>query len=166
MSYFIHPVPLTKSAFFPFGDVIEAEGTTLTHINQGFGRRYNDLADVQIATEGGSTNVSVIVGSVRPHPVAIQVMERHPLGSQIFYPLQERPWLVVVCTDPKDPETFRSFHATGRQGVNYARGVWHHPLLVRENDSRFLVIDRKGSGNNLEEYWRDAADIVLAVEPL
>lgn len=166
MSHLLHPIPLTKNAFLPFGDVIEAEGAALLHINQGFGRRYNDLADVQIAAEGGSTNVSVIVASVRPHPVAIQLMERHPLGSQIFYPLQERPWLVVVCTDPKDPETFRSFHATGRQGVNYARGVWHHPLLVRENDCRFLVIDRKGPGNNLDEYWRDAADIVLAVEPL
>lgn len=163
MRYFLKPTPLTKTAFLSFGDVIESAGATPLHINQGFGRRYNDLADVQITAEGGATNVSFIIGLVRPNPVTIQVMERHPLGSQIFYPLQERPWLVVVCTNPQDPETFRAFLATGRQGVNYAQGVWHHPLLVFENDSRFLVIDRKGPGRNTEEFWRDAADIILTI---
>ena len=78
-------------------------------------------------------------------------MERHPLGSQIFYPLQDRPWLVVVCGDPKDRTSFRAFSATGRQGINYARNAWHHPLLVLDAESRFLVVDRKGPGANLEE---------------
>ena len=57
-------------------------------------------------------------------------MERHPLGSQIFHPLQDRPWLVVVCADPLDAGSYRAFHATGLQGINYGRNVWHHPLLV------------------------------------
>ncbi|MFM8701768.1 MAG: ureidoglycolate lyase [Hyphomicrobiales bacterium] len=166
MSHILHVLPLTKCAFSPFGDVIEAEGAELLCINQGFGARYNNLTEVQVTIEGGVTNVSLIVGAVRPYPISINVMERHPLGSQLFYPLQDRPWLVVVCTDPRDAESFFAFHATGRQGVNYARGVWHHPLLVHENDSRFLVIDRKGPGNNLEEYWRNAGNIFLAVEPL
>jgi ureidoglycolate lyase len=45
----------------------------------------------------------------------------------------------------------RGFIARGTQGVNYRRNVWHHPLLVLEDDSRFLVIDRGGPGDNLEE---------------
>ncbi len=57
-------------------------------------------------------------------------MERHPLGSQAFVPLQDRPWLVVVCAAPDDLASYRAFTATGLQGVNYARNVWHHPLLV------------------------------------
>lgn len=166
MSRLLHTLPLTKRAFSPFGDVIEAEGAEILHINQGFGIRYNNLGDVQVTAEGGATNVSFIVGTVRQFPISINIMERHPLGSQIFYPLQDRPWLVVVCTDPRDPDSFQAFHATGQQGVNYAPGVWHHPLLVLENGNRFLVVDRKGPGTNLEEYWCNAAQISLPVEPL
>jgi ureidoglycolate lyase len=82
-------------------------------------------------------------------------MERHPLGSQLFFPLQDRPWLVLVCSDPLVTATYRAFEASGRQGVNYARNVWHHPLLVLTDEERFLVVDRKGEGNNLEEVWLD-----------
>ncbi len=82
-------------------------------------------------------------------------MERHPLGSQAFVPLQDRPWLVVVCAAPDDLASYRAFTATGLQGVNYARNVWHHPLLVLDSQSRFFIVDRKGPGNNLEERWLD-----------
>ena len=89
--------------------------------------------------------------------MSIALMERHPLGSQMFVPLQQRPWLVLVCADPRDPASYRAFRASGVQGVNYARNVWHHPLLVLDRDSRFLVVDRAGPGNNLEEFDLDAA---------
>ena len=139
--------PLTKAGFAPFGDVIEMEGAQHYPINQGFAERFNDLA----AVDAEAVNISIVVANPRPKPIAITLMERHPLGSQIFYPLQDRPWLVVVCGDPKDATSFRAFSATGRQGINYARNTWHHPLLVLEADSRFLVVDRKGPGANLEE---------------
>ena len=144
---------LTRAGFAPFGDVIEIDGAQHYPINQGFAERFNDLAHVDVSAEDGSVNVSIVTASVRPQPIAIKLMERHPLGSQIFYPLQDRPWLVVVCGDPHDIKTFRVFRATGRQGINYARNAWHHPLLVLDADSRFLVVDRKGPGKNLEEVW-------------
>ena len=139
--------PLTKAGFAPFGEVIEMDGAQHYPINQGFAERFNDLASVEVE----AVNISIIVAKPRPKPIAITLMERHPLGSQIFYPLQDRPWLVVVCGDPKDATSFRAFSATGRQGINYARNTWHHPLLVLEAESRFLVVDRKGTGANLEE---------------
>jgi ureidoglycolate lyase len=82
-------------------------------------------------------------------------MERHPLGTQAFYPLQDRPWLLVVSNadDPLDPAGLKAFRASGIQGVNYARNIWHHPLLVLEPDSDFLIVDRGGEGDNLEEVW-------------
>jgi len=140
-------VPLTKAGFVPFGEVIETDDAQHYPINQGFAERFNDLARVDVE----AVNISIVVAKPRPKPIAITLMERHPLGSQIFYPLQDRPWLVVVCGDPKDRASFRAFSATGRQGINYARNTWHHPLLVLEVDSRFLVVDRKGAGANLEE---------------
>lgn len=148
---FLSPEPLTREAFRPFGDVIEMEGAAHFTINQGFAERFNDLANVDVKTDGGTTNVSLFLGTPRPLPIDIRLMERHPLGSQVFYPLQDRPWLVLVTEEVHDFASYRLFTASGRQGVNYARNVWHHPLLVRDPESRFLIIDRKGPGNNLEE---------------
>lgn len=149
----LRPVPLTRKGFKPFGEVIEMEGSAHYTINQGFTERFNDLCLVDVAAEGGTTNVSLFLGQPRPAPIAIKLMERHPLGSQAFLPLQDRPWLVLVAEDVHDHSSYRAFTATGQQGVNYARNVWHHPLLVMDADSRFLIIDRKGPGNNLDEVW-------------
>jgi ureidoglycolate lyase len=164
MSHVLRAQPLTKAAFAPFGDVVEMEGAAHYPINQGFAERFNDLARVDVAAEGGSVNISIVVGAPRPKPIALQLMERHPLGSQIFFPLQDRLWLAVVCGDPGDLTSYRAFRATGRQGINYARNVWHHPLLVLDADSRFMVVDRKGPGNNLEEIWLGEREVLhLAV---
>ena len=151
----LKPEPLTAKAFAPFGDVVEMEGAKHFPINQGFAERFNDLARVDVMAEGGSVNVSIVTAMVRPQPIGLKLMERHPLGSQIFYPLQDRPWLVVVCVDPHDNKSFRTYSATGHQGINYARNTWHHPLLVLDAGGRFLIVDRKGPGNNLEEVWFD-----------
>ena len=154
--------PLTRAAFAPFGDVVETLGAAPIPINQGFAERCNGLARIDVSAEGGEVNISLFTAQPRPAPVTLQVMERHPLGSQLFYPLQDRPWLVVVCDDPAGTAGFRAFAATGRQGVNYFRNVWHHPLLVHDPDSRFIVVDRAGAGTNLEEYvLRDNGQPVL-----
>lgn len=160
----LRPVPLTKAGFAPFGDVVEIADAERSSINQGFAERFNDLARVDVAAESGSVNVSIVTATPRPAPIAIKLMERHPLGSQIFYPLQDRPWLVLVCANPKDSASFHAFAATGQQGVNYARNTWHHPLLVFDAGSCFLVVDRKGPGNNMEEVKLDSRNqLVLAI---
>jgi len=146
---------LTKDAFCAFGEVVEAAGTRGIPINQGYAVRSNGLAWVDVAHHGGDTNVCLFVAQPRPAPIKIEVMERHPDGSQLFYPLQDRPWLVVVCGDPRQPDSYRAFAASGQQGVNYARNIWHHPLLVLDVDSRFMVVDRSGPGANLEEVFLD-----------
>lgn len=158
------PQPISREAFRPFGDVIEMEGSASFTINQGFAERFNDLAHVDVMREGGLTNVSLFLGQPRPLPIAISLMERHPLGSQIFFPLQDRPWLAVVAEDVHDFASYRAFRLSGRQGVNYARNVWHHPLLVLDADSRFLIVDRKGPGNNLEEVFF-APDFAFSLAP-
>ena len=149
----LRPIPLTKSAFVTFGDVVESDGASQFGINQGFAIRHNDLAQMETAAEQGQVNISLVDANPRPLPIVIKLMERHPLGSQIFFPLQDRPWLVLVCGDPANTASYRAFTASGRQGINYARHVWHHPLLVLDAASRFLVVDRQGPGANLEEVW-------------
>ncbi len=145
--------PLTRTAFAPFGDVIEIEGAQHYPINQGYAERFHDLARIDTAPEGGETIISLFRGKPRPLPIEITFVERHPLGSQAFYPLQERDWLIVVAASAAPPtdKSLRAFRASGRQGINYARNIWHYPLLVLDRESDFLIIDRKGPGNNLEE---------------
>jgi ureidoglycolate lyase len=159
----LRPVPLTKSAFAPFGEVIETGGAAPIAINQGFAERFNDLAGIDVAAEGGAAAISIFTARPRPLPIRITLMERHPLGTQAFYPLQDQHWLVLVCHDPRDPESYHAFQASGRQGVNYASNAWHHPLLVLD-DSRFLIVDRKGPGKNLEEVWLpERSGLTLAI---
>jgi ureidoglycolate lyase len=150
--------PLTKAAFAPFGEVIETKDAKPKLINDGFARRFDGLARIDVAAEGGAVNISLFSGALRPSPILIKVMERHPLGSQLFMPLNEKSWLVVVCTDPRVPASYRAFSASGEQGVNYARNTWHHPLLVLTDLSPFLVVDRGGPGDNLEEVRFAEAD--------
>lgn len=149
----LRPGPLTRAAFAPFGDVIELEGARQFAINDGTTQRFHDLATVDTGAGGGRTLVNLFRAQARPLPVALSRMERHPLGSQAFMPLLARPYLVVVAADNGGrPGELQAFITRGWQGVNYARNVWHHPLLALDKCSDFIVIDRGGEGANLEEW--------------
>ena len=150
--------PLTGEAFAPFGDVIQRADAEQLVINEGTTVRFHDLAAVDVGGESGHPLISIFRATPRPRPIAIRMMERHPLGSQAFYPLAPHDWLVVVCRGDAAPEpaTLRCFRATGEQGVNYRANTWHHPLLVLQPQD-FLVVDRGGPGENLDEYWFGSA---------
>lgn len=152
---------LTRQAFSDFGDVIETDGAKNFEINNGSTVRYHDLAKVEILGENASTLVNIFRGDQKVFPLAIDMMERHPFGSQAFIPLQGRLFLVVVSKDVDGvPGKPQAFLAKGNQGVNYAANTWHHPLLALEPDSDFLVVDRGGDGDNLEEYFFEKAFII------
>ena len=157
--------PLTREAFAPFGDVIETEGSAHFTINAGFAERFDDLASVDVAAEGGRPRISFFRGQPRPTPLRLILMERHPLGTQAFLPLRDHAWIVVVAAgaDPCRPDALRAFRASGRQGVNYALGTWHHPLIVLVPDHEFVVIDRGGEGANMEEVPFDTTEVVLDI---
>lgn len=148
------PVPLTASNFTEFGSVIETENAEQREINAGTTIRFHDLAKIDVSDNNGHPIVSIFRGVPRTFPLEIVMLERHPLGSQAFYPLGNQPYIVVVASSGQDglPETLRAFYALPSQGVNYNKGVWHHPLICCGSVSEFLVIDREGEGDNLEEF--------------
>lgn len=146
------PEPLTAEAFAPFGRVIEAgDEAVKLDINQGHAVRYDRLAEVDVADEGGVGVISLF--RARPlDELVLKMFERHPLGSQSFVPLSGRPYLVAVApAGDFDADKVRLFRAEGHQGVHYGKGVWHHFLLVLDADSDFLVVDRAGPGDNCDE---------------
>ncbi|TAM52687.1 MAG: ureidoglycolate lyase [Paraburkholderia sp.] len=145
--------PLTRAAFAPFGDVIALDGARHFPINGGTTERFHDLANIDVGEARGRPLVNVFRGQPRALPFEVTMMERHPLGSQAFIPLGENlRYLVVVAPSGRfDEERMRAFSVQGRTGVNYARGVWHHPLIALDAASDFIVIDRGGEGDNCDE---------------
>jgi ureidoglycolate lyase len=156
--------PLSAQAFAPFGSVIETAGHLPRSINQGTCERFDDLAPVDVLAAGGRPLISIFRAQPRALPYPVRTLERHPLSSQAFYPLDGRAYLVVVALDDGHdaPARIRVFRAAGNQGVSYGRNVWHHSLLAIGACSHFLVVDRGGPGENCEKRALDAPVLVTA----
>lgn len=156
--------PLTREAYAPFGQVIETEGAHHYPINGGMTERYHDLARVELGGVHPRPLVSIARGQPYALPLTLKMVERHPLGSQAFYPLSQRPFLSIVAPDEAGtPGRPRAFLAAPGQGINMAMNTWHAVLTPLGETSDFLIIDRGGEGNNLEEYFFD--EPYLVVEP-
>lgn len=150
--------PLTREAFAPFGDLIEADGAESFLINDGKCRRFHDLATVEATGENARVLVNLFRGEPYEFPLALKMVERHPFGSQAFMPLSPRPFLVAVCPDEgAKPGAPRAFLTRPGQGVNYARNTWHAVLTPIGEPQEFVVVDRGGEGNNVEEFFFDTA---------
>lgn len=144
--------PLTKEAFAPFGDVLDTSGAPDKIINQGLCGRYHDRAALDFAD--GAAGISLFKAEPRQLPLTLDMMERHPDGSQAFLPMSHDPFLVIVAPDAAGvPGLPRAFLTTPGQGVNYHRGTWHGVLTPLHAPGLFAVVDRIGAGMNLEEHW-------------
>lgn len=156
--------PLTRAAFAPFGEVLDAEGWENHYpINAGKCERYHALSEVAATGPNARVILSVFKATPYAFPLKLTMVERHPFGSQAFMPLSPRPFLVVVAQDdggrPAEPHAFVTRPG---QGVNYPRGRWHGVLTPIGEPQDFLVVDRAGDGNNLEEfYFEQPYEIVL-----
>ena len=150
MEKIIKPIKVTKVNFAPYGDLISSDGVEPIDINSGYAKRFNNLANIDISKNKGEAIVSIFSALKRTFPMKIDMMEKHPLGSQAFMPMKEITFLSFVAPPGETPEInkIQSFIIPPKIGINYKPGVWHFPLISTEN-TNFLVIDRKGNGENL-----------------
>lgn len=153
--------PLSHAGFAPFGDVLDFSGEPDKIINQGLCGRFHDRAG--LVHEGGRAGISLFDAQPRDLPYQLDMMERHPLGSQAFLPMTDAPFLVIVAPDddgrPGQPVAFLT---EPNMGVNYHANIWHGVLTPLSAPGRFAVIDRIGPGANLEEYWFDEAYMITS----
>ncbi len=148
--------PLTREAYAPFGQVIETDGAHHYPINAGKTERYHDLAEIELAGPEARPLISIARGQPYSLPLELRLLERHPLGSQAFHPLSPRPFLSIVAPDENGhPGRPRAFLTRPGQGINMRRNVWHGVLTPLDEMADFLIVDRGGAGNNLEEYHLD-----------
>ncbi len=149
----ISPQPLTAEAFAPFGDLLDASGAPDRLINQGLCGRHHDRARLDFGPEGRA-GISIFKAEPRRLPYLLEMVERHPEGSQAFLPMTEHPFLVIVAPDAGGtPGAPLAFLTAPGQGINLHRGTWHGVLTPLQAPGLFAVVDRIGPTPNLEEHW-------------
>jgi ureidoglycolate lyase len=153
--------PLTKASFAPYGQVIEKQGSEERVINNGNCVRHHDLAKIELEGPTAEPSINIFCGQPYEMPLTLKMVERHPLGSQAFVPMHDRPFLVVVCPDDNGkPGTPEAFVTEPGQGINLSKGQWHGVLTPLGQEGDFVVIDRVGDGNNLKEHFFDSPFII------
>ena len=150
MTITITPKKITIENFSKFGELITTDDIKPISINDGYAKRFDRIANLDTSINGGETTICIFSALKRSFPMKIDMMEKHPLGSQAFIPMQETTFLVLVAPKGDKPNIneIESFIVPPHIGVNYNPGIWHFPL-ISTRDMNFLVVDRKGSGDNL-----------------
>lgn len=151
MSRVIHAAPISQAGLGGLAELITATGTPDKLINRGLCQRFHDRATLDIS---GKAGISIFKSDIFCLPFMLDMMERHPHGSQAFFPMQEGEYLVVLAEDNNGvPSMPRAFVAGAGQGVNIGRNVWHGVLCPLTAPGLFMIVDRVVDGPNLEEYW-------------
>lgn len=155
--------PLTRDAFAPFGDVLETTDTPDKLINGGRCKRFHDQANIDCADH--EVGMSIFDSKVCTLPYTLDLMERHPLGSQAFIPMNAGIFLVIVAEDAGGvPVNLRAFYTTPFQSINIHRNIWHGPLAPLTPLAKYIVVDYVGTKPNLEEYSFDSPYRMIAPE--
>ena len=162
MEKIIKPIAISRSNFAEYGDLISTSDVKPIDINAGYAKRFDNLANLNTSKDEGKAIVSIFSALKRTFPMTIDMMEKHPLGSQAFIPMKETTFLCFVAPpgDFPDIDKFQSFIIPPKMGINYKPAIWHFPLISTE-DTNFLVIDRKGKGENLIIHKFEKEKIIL-----
>jgi len=146
----IKPKKINKKNFSKFGQIIDTSKKKYFRINNGYAKRYDNLVKINTSLNKGRTIVSIFSAKKRKFPMKVDMMEKHPMGSQAFVPMKETSFLVFVAPKGNKPDLkkIQSFRIPKQTGINLNPGIWHFPLISTK-DMNFLVVDRKGKGNNL-----------------
>ena len=164
MTITLVPKPLTSERFAPFGDVIESVVDRTAAMNAERFERFDDLCRLDMS-DGGRVAVSIARCRVATAlPYRLDMVERHPLGSQAFVPLGPSRMIVVVAPPEESVEAsdLCAFVTNDRQGINYHRGTWHMPLIAFASGQEFLIIDRAADQPNCDMHSLD--EPVMLVE--
>ena len=154
---------LTKKKFQDFGNIIDTDGDPDTLINQGLCERYHDRAKIDVGFDG-KVGLSLFNAEIRSLPIKLDMMERHPEGSQAFIPMSNNKFLIIVANDKNSrPDIPKAFVTAPGQAINFFKGTWHGVLTPLSEPGLFAVIDRIGKSQNLEEFFFDVPYIVDAL---
>ncbi|WP_191091610.1 ureidoglycolate lyase [Affinibrenneria salicis] len=135
-SCIINARPINAADFSPFGVLFVAVGHSATHRHQA------THSDTRIETQWATT-------PPRADYCDIRLMEKHPLSTQAFFPLDVARYLIVVCPDADgqpDSARARAFVADGRTAIQYHQGIWHCNMTALDRPGLFINLVQKNGG--------------------
>jgi ureidoglycolate hydrolase len=130
----ILPKPIDEASFAPFGQVLNSPGES---------PRHDHAAEVANQRDEAAINVAVVRALPAKLPLQVSALERHPFSSQSFFPLDVGRYLIAVATadgDKPDLAGLQAFIVDGSTAINYAPGVWHHPLQTLDDPGTFALL--------------------------
>lgn len=143
----IRAIPLSVDAFAPFGHVVSAGLQAGKSANQGTALRFDFCAPVTSTRPAARGNLAVFRSTKKTLPFEVKLLEKHPCSTQAFLPMVCARFLVVVAPAVGDvvgaaPDVDRvvAFVCGPGQGISYAPGVWHHPIIALDADADFAML--------------------------
>lgn len=148
--------PLTPRAFAPFGQVLETPPGAGRTVNLGTAMRFDRAARFESTRPHATPNLALFEAAGQALPLTLTLLERHPHSTQAFIPMRAARWLICCAPERADgaPDAagLRAFLARGDQGVNLARGTWHHPILAIDAPAALAMLAwEDGSAGDCEE---------------
>ncbi len=140
----LKPQPLDGEAFSPFGFVAAVDGRDGRKVNQGRALRLDGFGALRHEAPALKPILSLYAIEASKLPLEIALVERHPLSSQVFVPMQGEGALVVVAPNLDDgaPDIARAMAliAEPGQAICYHPGTWHAPLFALEQPGLFTMM--------------------------
>ncbi|MBT3330379.1 MAG: ureidoglycolate hydrolase [Rhodospirillaceae bacterium] len=157
--------PIEQAAFEPYGQTLSTPVS---------GNRTDYAAQLSNGRPGVDINLAVVrANPPKTLPIDVVKMERHPLSSQAFMPLDCDRYLVIVANPqnmdgeadgPPDLSTLRAFTVPGDVGINYNAGTWHFPLTSLDRAATFALLMYMDGGPGDEDWATLPEPIQLAVD--
>tara|TARA_B110000438_G_C15657748_1_gene582449 strand:- start:97 stop:591 length:495 start_codon:yes stop_codon:yes gene_type:complete len=144
---------INKDNFLSYGDLITIRNKNSEHINNNTTQSFFDLANIEILGEDNNARLNIFSTKKRTFPLNIDMLEMHPLSSQVFLPMIKTDFIVLVAPINIKPDInkIECFKISNGDGINFKSRVWHFPLISIQ-DAKFITIDKKDSNKNIEIY--------------
>jgi len=144
---------ITKNNFSLYGELITINGKSSEEINNKSTQSFFDLANIEILGDDKRARLNIFNAKKRIFPLNIEMLEMHPLSSQVFLPITKTDFIVLVApiNIKPDLQKIEFFKVSNGDGINFKPYVWHFPLISIE-DAKFITIDKKNAKKNIEIY--------------
>tara|TARA_B110000495_G_C22746536_1_gene437550 strand:- start:13 stop:507 length:495 start_codon:yes stop_codon:yes gene_type:complete len=144
---------ITKDNFSLYGDLISIRDKSSEGINNNTTQSFFDLANIEILGENNNARLNIFSAKKRIFPLNIDMLEMHPLSSQVFLPMNKTDFIVLVTAVDIKPDLnkIECFKVSNGDGINFKSHIWHFPLISVQ-DAKFITIDKKDADKNIEIY--------------
>ncbi|MGD1956103.1 MAG: ureidoglycolate lyase [Sphingomonadales bacterium] len=141
----------TAEALAPFGTIIGTD-PSIPKLPITF---YDGHVEVrQPGTFQSEAPPQLTVCRVKPRPLVIDYMERHPKHTQSFLPLGGKPFIAVFAPPSESmpqPDALRAFYFDGSSGFMMKRDGWHEFPYAVDEDMDLVVLLSSETNANLQE---------------